>query len=434
MSLVKKLLFFMLLCSLTASFQINLDLTDCVHDSESDFAVQHDCLHVAAPINEENDPREIISYCMSECPSKWYIQKSNNNQIFTFAELYGQNITSRQLYRWSAPMDTVEQYQLYLNQLPISNETSMATQRFYNCTPPKFGSMCQYTFEDDNPYNTSLNKIIDDFYQFKYEPSTFTCYTHLQCNRGPAPICLDWSEICDGKVDCLDGGQDEEHCWQLEIIECGNDQYQCGNGQCIPYEFFRDHRFVPDCLDGTDEIVRQNEKREHCHTSIPTFLCEDIICMNNYHHLANLFTSSCVKNRDELIRKATAWNKPTFVSDNCWIAIMCIIPNPHTWVNQSCTDLCRNGTCEEIIKKNCSDMLYIPAAPTLFGHVHILFMKNDLENSRGNRRRPKYVCFDNRLCDQITVTMSLISFNNATCYPYTDINENMILDFGKLLF
>lgn len=34
--------------------------------------------------------------------------------------------------------------------------------------------------------------------------------------------CLDWREICDGKVDCPDGGKDKEQCWQLEINECSN--------------------------------------------------------------------------------------------------------------------------------------------------------------------------------------------------------------------
>ncbi|CAF5007954.1 unnamed protein product, partial [Rotaria sp. Silwood1] len=51
--------------------QINLDLTDWTNDDESNIVLQHDCLHVAAWIEEENDPYQIISYCMSEWPSKW---------------------------------------------------------------------------------------------------------------------------------------------------------------------------------------------------------------------------------------------------------------------------------------------------------------------------------------------------------------------------
>ena len=47
------------------------------------------------------------------------------------------------------------------------------------------------------------------------------CYENLQCDRagnhGRTPgACLDWREICDGKVDCVNGGSDEEFCLQLE--------------------------------------------------------------------------------------------------------------------------------------------------------------------------------------------------------------------------
>ncbi len=41
-----------------------------------------------------------------------------------------------------------------------------------------------------------------------------TCYRFLNgCNHG---LCLDWCEICDGKIDCLNG-EDEEWCNQLEV-------------------------------------------------------------------------------------------------------------------------------------------------------------------------------------------------------------------------
>ncbi|CAF4517039.1 unnamed protein product [Rotaria sp. Silwood2] len=42
----------------------------------------------------------------------------------------------------------------------------------------------------------------------------------LKCNRGgPFPACLDWCEICDGKVDCIEEDIDEKDCDQLEINE-----------------------------------------------------------------------------------------------------------------------------------------------------------------------------------------------------------------------
>ncbi|CAF4961142.1 unnamed protein product, partial [Rotaria sp. Silwood1] len=183
------------------------------------------CLHVAAWIEEENDPYQIISYCMSEWPSKWKFQKNNQDQNFTFVELYKLNITSEQLYLWSAPMDVVEHYQFYLNLLLTSNtsSSSMVTYMFYNCTSPRFGPLCQYSLDAYKYHHLTLNEIIREYYLHKYEPTTLTCYTHLQCDRGSIFACLDWSEICDGVIDCRNG-IDEESCWQFEINECEDNE------------------------------------------------------------------------------------------------------------------------------------------------------------------------------------------------------------------
>jgi hypothetical protein len=49
-----------------------------------------------------------------------------------------------------------------------------------------------------------------------------TCYRFLNgCNHGLWPLCLDWREICDGKIDCLNG-EDQEWCDQLEV-----NKYRC---------------------------------------------------------------------------------------------------------------------------------------------------------------------------------------------------------------
>ncbi|CAF4238214.1 unnamed protein product [Rotaria sp. Silwood2] len=83
--------------------------------------------------------------------------------------------------------------------------------------------------------HSTLFKFIHDFYHtYEYNPTNFTCSTHLQCDCGPFSACLDWNEVCDGVVDCLDGHFDEEHCWLLEINQCNDDEYRCINGQCIP--------------------------------------------------------------------------------------------------------------------------------------------------------------------------------------------------------
>jgi len=150
---------------------------------------------------------------MSELSSKFKINENNIDQKMTFGELSKQNITSQQLYLWSTPIDLIEQYQLYLNQLQNSKNTTMAKEIFYNCTLPYFGDKCQYVLNDYKSHHSSLNEIIYDYYRYNiYEPTLFTCYIHLECNRGPFPSCLDWSEISDGKFDCIDNRYDEEYC------------------------------------------------------------------------------------------------------------------------------------------------------------------------------------------------------------------------------
>ena len=45
----------------------------------------------------------------------------------------------------------------------------------------------------------------------------------------PLSICLEWSEIYDGKIDCLNNDIDEKNCFQVELNECNEDEYRCHN-------------------------------------------------------------------------------------------------------------------------------------------------------------------------------------------------------------
>ena len=85
-----------------------------------------------------------------------------------------------------------------------------------------------------------------------HDPIEWPCYEHLTCNRGPAPSCLDWTEICDGKIDCLDSEADEEHCWKWDVNQCDEEEFRCDNGQCIPKALFRDGSGPGDSLDEAD--------------------------------------------------------------------------------------------------------------------------------------------------------------------------------------
>jgi hypothetical protein len=395
MVLAKCLFYFMFLHDIVTIPQINLDLSEWAGSNENNLALQHDCLHVTVLLENEYDPYEIISYCMGEWPSKWNIEKSNLDPHFTFADLYKRNITSQQLYLWSAPMDTIENYQSYLNENTIS---SMSAQSFFNCTLPRFGSMCQYSFDDYASNYNSLSEFIRDFYRKnKYKPTNLTCYTHLQCNRGAISACLDWTEICDGKIDCLNDAIDEEQCWQLENHECENDEFRCDIGQCISETFFRDNHFSPDCLDGTDENFPNAMLDRPCDALEPSFRCEDVSCTNSHWRSAYLsLTSSCILQRTELLLKAMFSDKPISVSDDCWSAFKCILHMPD--INDPvCRTLCENEECSRIIRSNCTDMLYVPAVPVYFGHVYFGYTKNDSRYSTRAPQCPQYMCYNDQL-------------------------------------
>ncbi|CAF0995427.1 unnamed protein product [Rotaria sp. Silwood1] len=407
--------YFIVLNKIVAFPQINLDLTDGINDNESNIVLQHNCLHVAAWIDEENDPYQIISYCMSEWSSKWNIRTTYQDQNFTFAELYKLNITSEQLYLWSAPMDVVEHYQFYLNLLLTSNilSSSMATHMFYNCTSFRFGPLCQYSLDAYNSHHLTLNEIIHEFYRHEYKPTTLTCYTHLQCNRGSIFACLDWSEICDGIVDCQNG-VDEESCWQMEINECEDNEDRCLNGQCIPKTFFHDDPNVFECLDRSDERLFQ----QLLFTDIsgePTFTKEDITCSRRHSIFNVKLTSSCVLTRTKLLELFMFSEKPNTVSNDCWLAVTCQLAIQHILSDLRCRDLSFKKTWTEIINTTCPDMLYVPASPVAFGHMYFLYTKENMLRSYVRVPPPQYVCYNDKLCSGFHSNQSLLSFNNGIC-------------------
>ena len=197
----------------------------------------------------------------------------------------------QQVYRWLARIDLVERYQVYLNQPSSLIETAF----FYNCTWPRFRSWCEYSFNlDVNSRSfSSLSKFIHRSYiHHVYKPETLTCYDHLSCKRGPSPSCLDWSEICDDRIDCLDGGEDEKDCWQLGFSECGKNEYRCANGQYIPKEFHQDNQHFGDCSDPSGEELRMAGRLIQCQSNEPILACEDHVSVKGLPNRFNL-DSTC---------------------------------------------------------------------------------------------------------------------------------------------
>ncbi|CAF1485362.1 unnamed protein product [Adineta steineri] len=402
---------------LSSPFQINLDLTEQVNDNESNFVIQHDCLHIPAKFMDL-DIREIISYCMSEWPSQWNIRTNNLDKIFTFANLSHLNITSQQLYLWSAPMDIIEKYQIYLNQLLTSNETALAMYLYYNCTLPRFGSMCQYSFDDYDPNHVSLYEFTYEWYlKVRYEKRNQSCYMHLQCSLGETPLCIEWYNICDGIIQCIDG-VDEEHCWKLEVNDCKDDEYRCFNGQCIPLVFNTNGDTYPDCFDPYEAFIHPTGEESNLFET--PFRYEDHKCMMNSLRLSDQQIDSCHDTYNALFKTLLFANKPNSMDNICWLALLCYFESIYSW-QLNCNDFCSEKTCQEKIQQNCSNIFYMPSAPVAFGHIYFVYTKQYIIEQKVPTMAPEYVCYNKELCNGSYLNRPSISFNGTICTRFENI-------------
>ena len=426
MSFVKTFLCFILFRLTVGSPQLNLHFTDSVSDEKSDLVFEHDCLNVAASIKKENDPHQMISYCLTEFPSKWNVEENNLDQKYTFDQFYKQNITSEQLYLWSAPIDVVERYQLYLNHLSTPNQLpSIGLQLFYKCTPPSFGTLCQYSFDYYEFYHLTLNDIVYDFYQNEYDPKNLTCYTHLKCNRGSTLACLDWTEICDGEIDCLNDGIDEENCWQLEINECGENEYRCDSGQCIHEKFLDDDNVNSyECLDRSDEQYDIDNPIEF-NRGESIFFNEDITCsLRNLVSYMKL-TSSCISARRRLLNEIMFLDTPDSLSEECWFAFKCV-NNIVDRFDSRCDRLCPNRRCQQIINETCPNILFMPGRARIFGHMYFGYSKQNLLHGE-THYTPTHVCDNEQLCGGLFQNRSLLIDNNRTCRHPDDFPMSFLI-------
>jgi hypothetical protein len=99
------------------------------------------------------------------------------------------------------------------------------------------------------------------------------------------------------------------------VNQCQENEYRCKNGQCISQLFHRDDPIIPDCLDGSDEILILNNPLPTCYRhENPIMKCEDRTCQHEG------LTSSCVMNREDILKKMMYSSKDSFISDDCWSA------------------------------------------------------------------------------------------------------------------
>jgi hypothetical protein len=219
----------------------------------------------------------------------------------------------------------------------------------------------------------------------------------MNCNRvsdhgKTEGACLDWREICDGKVDCINGGHDEEQCWQLEINECDSQtEFRCHNGLCIQLNFLNDDEKNADCLDRTDEHVPYDSfnfmlgfayRDISCHMD-PASRCEDHVYrpIKSFEYklecgdgtFTSPFKFDCNNMRGLMLIDVffTEMN----VSNECRLALYCIMWLQMHWNSsyQMIKD-CNNTEYDlyaMLVKKHCPSLIEFP--PILFGHVRFVY-------------------------------------------------------------
>ncbi|CAF1400348.1 unnamed protein product, partial [Adineta ricciae] len=338
-----------------------------------------DCIHdvVARVLNdhlfESNVRFHTVRFCRQSTLNPLSQQKINitHGTPITFHRLRSSNITAEQLFSWNAPMDTIEDYR-----------SGVEVGLFMNCSQDDkywFGPNCEYTFDSSSYFPD----IVDDQFNAKegVPDDLLTTDNSVCLETGDVEcqsvLCLDWREICDGKIDCTNGA-DEEYCHRLEMNECNpSTEYRCLNGQCIDKLLYWDS--YPDCMDSTDETVTHNN---FCFQNFD-FRCQDKLC-------------------------------------------------PSTWFS------CGDGDCHyaptinspESSCKSHRDLLYykqtLPSTIILFSHIFITY----------HNLTPISICFNKTLCPYLSndETMTTIDENGLSCRAFDTFGRNATyIDFSSMI-
>lgn len=347
----------------------------------------HDCFY-----HYENNynglAHHLVPYCIR-------YNSINSNQKclgtpYTFDQLHSMDITSDQLWQWFAPVDLIDIYAAYL----ITEKHNRQTEQIYcNCSSRlSFGTHCQYQFmiEDDTSNFTEIIKRNSG--QFKTnqydlylinETNSSTCYIAFNCTTFTG-FCLDWREINDGSMHCMDG-EDEKHFIDMEISECdAKTEYRCESGLCIPRSFLLDRTF--DCPDRSDEasnFKKYYEINGRCSTDGSTGECEEYRLSLNYfscgngQHLAIRFHTedNCWNLRDALLIKTIF--RPYFHTirdDPCGLMMLCLFNALHFF---SYFPHGSKQYCKELLSSSghssCPETFVFPPGPFVFSYVRLLY-------------------------------------------------------------
>jgi len=403
----KLLIYLTFLYSINAEFQVNMYYTDDSNQIQN--LTQNNCLRLFFITQSDKILRK-FSFCLSDLPSTLKIEPSNSIETFTFQQLKKQNITSEHLYLWSTPIDIIEQYQLYLD----TNNTSLAKKIFYKCILPRFGPQCQYQLMF---YDSQLSSLYENIergfggHDQNARPFIMTCYDHLECHRSNSYTCLDWTEICDGYIDCLNDGIDEKDCWQLEINQCNQNEYRCPSGECISILFYRLDRVKSfrDCF--YHKVITGDERDglSICSLRYHSFdECDEITCP--YSPL----TSSCSRYRQDYAFMMMHINDNNSLSSDSWLSLTCYL-GLSIDEHRICRGFCDRNDCIQIINQTYPEQIFFPQKPILFENIYFVYMKHEIMNTTDPHGILPYICYTTNIYNDYFQQYLTFKMNNFTC-------------------
>ncbi|CAF1653429.1 unnamed protein product, partial [Adineta ricciae] len=324
----------------------------------------------------------------------------NYNEICTFEELFHLNINPNEIFLWSKSIDIAEQYQHYLNQ---ENKSEIFNKIFYNCTKSWFGDQCQYSFEENDKMNILIPR----------SSSSFSCYELFECNRGESSFCLDWREICDGRIDCFNNGIDEMNCFHLEINECNEDEYRCHNGQCISKYYYQYEHYTVECVDQSD--LANIYPCPNSDLFIDLFYCEENICPPGEMKFS-CGDGQCVEDYDQCFNGRHLMLFKSLIlqgnlSNHCWISMICLTQIMKQLNETFCEEFFSNFHFQQFLH-SCDDLIQFPINPVLFGHIYFLYRPKQIDFIEINYvLLPDFICYDQQLCSFLHSTFFYKSFS-----------------------
>ncbi|CAF4825476.1 unnamed protein product [Rotaria sp. Silwood1] len=366
---------------------------------------------------------QLIAYCVrleyageqsKAFPRNYAIKGSR----FTFTELSRQHITGEQLLIWKATIDLVERYEAFL----IGDVTANNSDIYYNCTDNWFGNVCEYSFSHKKSEIT-LREIVHNSFTWKNfaSPKHVPCYVLLKCNRGPSVLCLDWREICDGKIDCLHNEIDEENCGEIEmsnmLINNNANEFICHNGmQSITATFYHNSVFNPDCMDRSDERYDVTYWKE-CFRD-PAFRCEEHTCHPGRGIARlNCGDGECVNDLRECTNQRGFYNTDQWILVNisklCWNSMVCLTQMRDNIDNQHCSFFCYFECAYNVIN-HCPSIFRFPPNFIAFNHIFFLYTSQNADVQK-EEILPSHICYDSQQCNiaNFSMKMSFVQYGSS---------------------